>query len=276
MRVFRRDSERERGPKERPTDLCADKHVLAVLKRGHEHVHPTELLHCAAKLSKQNDSLLIEMMASLDRLRGLAAPVLLAVTDSANAPLKFTEDTACEQAAALAPDLKPLVSLLALKVTADKIAELIAEDVKDFALKDLVDEGGHVYLAVDVCKGAVPQVQSFVERAISHMGAHWHSVLKLVLMCFNGITPDWKPLASATPLDKDKINEQILDNPNRQLLNLLHSKVGKAMKDFEKASLTDIGFLKPISTWDKDWKDVETALVAAKEAAACASGQWPC
>ena len=81
--------------------------------------------------------------------------MLLAVTDSANAPLNFTEDTACEQAAALAPDLKPLVSLLALKVAADKFAKFIAEDVKDFTLKDLVDEGGHVYLAVDVCKGAV-------------------------------------------------------------------------------------------------------------------------
>ena len=237
-----------------------------------EHVHPTELLHCAAKLSKHNDSLLIEMMASLDRLRGLAAPVLLAVSDSSSTPLIFTEATACEQAAALAVDLKPLVSLLSLKLAADKFTKFIAEDVKDFALKDLVDDEGKVYLAADVCKNALPLVQSFVERATSHMGAYWHSVLKLVVMCFKSITPNWKPLASAMPLDVTKIHEEVLDNPHRQLLNLLHSKVGKAMKDFVKSSLGDIGFSKPIETWDKDWADVEEALTAGKEAAAVSSG----
>ena len=95
MSVIRllRDSETERGPKSRPTDSIAHRDFLPILRKGHEHCPPTELLHCAAKLEKRNDALLIEIAGSLDHIRCCAAPVLVALSDGSCALLAFDEDT---------------------------------------------------------------------------------------------------------------------------------------------------------------------------------------
>ena len=167
--------------------------------------------------------------------------------------------------------LKPLVALLALKESAQKLSTFLDEDVKDFALKDIVNDEGQVLLAADVVRGPCALISSFIERATASMANYWQSVLKLINLVFKQITPEWQPLA-AFPLDESKITKVVLENPYRQLLNVLHSKVAKAMKDYSKASLDNLGFDAVVQTWSADWKQTEAMVGAAKEAAAVASG----
>ena len=167
--------------------------------------------------------------------------------------------------------LKPLLALLELKEAADKLSRFINDDVKDFALKDIVNGEGAVLLAADVVRGPCSLISSFIERATAAMASYWHSVLKLMLCVFKHITPNWQPLTTQ-PLDMSKITEVVLENPHRPLLNALHSKVAKTMKDYSKAKLENLGFSDVVEAWSADWGETEKLLAAAKEAAAVASG----
>ena len=133
-------------------DLCASRDFFGTSKKLPDQAHPDEqeFLHCAAKLCKKNDALLIEMIASLNHIRHLAATVLLAASDTGTTALEFTDETACDQAASLVTEMMPLQSLLAFTVAAQKFEKFIKDTVAVVALQDLEDSQGNKLLSVEV------------------------------------------------------------------------------------------------------------------------------
>ena len=197
-------------------------------------------------LGKNDDAKAVQLASYMDKLRVLAAPVLISVHETAIPT--FDTNTALETAGSLEPDMRPLTALAAFMAESKKSHAFMEEKFRPEKLAeatDVMDSEGNVVLIFGECKGAIGEVAGFLERAQRYMAKLWHASALILNETFRQITPDWKTAIGDEKTDKEvikaQVKEVVIDNPHRQTLNTLHSKGAKAIKEFKEFEKLDLG-----------------------------------